>query len=157
MRLPAAASRLLLFLAAAPAGAAVEPVDGSAGSGGGRAPLSVTVPAYDPAQCDAWLAGVVAADADGSGGLSEEEFHAFLDGLDAPPRVAAFFDRDADSYLALPWLFKIAHKALACRCQALGLGDGCCLGEGAEIPLVGLGGAEAEGRQRQAEDDEDPQ
>ena len=57
--------------------------------------------------------------------------------------------QDTDSYLALPWLFKIAHKALACRCKVLGLGHGCCLRENTEIPLVGLSGEKAAASSKQ--------
>ena len=99
----------------------------------GRAAPAAGAAAVDDARCAAWIAGLRAADADGSGGLSATEFHAFL------LAESAALDEAEE---ALPWQLAISHKALACRCQDLGLGDGCCLGEDAEIPLAGLGEGE---------------
>jgi len=76
---------------------------------------------YTEAQCDAWLDGLFNEDGDGSSGLSEEEFYAFLSGLSSPPYVQEYFTQHA-SFGELPWLFKVVHKSLACRCEDLGLG-----------------------------------
>jgi len=98
---------------------------------------TINVRDYTSDACQKWLDGVFAADTDGSNGLSAEEYHKFLQDIDDPPYVSQFFNI-SNSYLELPWLFKVTHKALACRCQTLGLGDGCCTGEDAEIPFFGL-------------------
>ena len=51
-----------------------------------------------------------------------------------PPDVSSFED--------LPWLFKVVHKvvhkSLACRCQDLMRGDGCCDGYLTEVSFLGL-------------------
>lgn len=96
-----------------------------------------SVPSYDVSKCDAWLNAAKASDGDDSGGLNEEEYYLFLKGLGdlLPPRVAAYF-ADKPTYLDLDWTFKITHKALACQCKTLGMGDSCCLGENAEIPIT---------------------
>jgi len=95
----------------------------------------ITVPEYTPDDCSAWLATLLDADADGSGGLSSDEFHDFLMGIDDPPYVTEFFDQH-DSYVNLPWMFKVVHMSLACRCKDLGMGDGCCTGPNAEVPIA---------------------
>ena len=74
---------------------------------------------------------LLSSDADGSGGLDADEFFAFLKSTEG------YFDQ-FDTYSALPFYLRVLHKSLACRCTSLGLGDGCCIGEGAEIPLVGM-------------------
>ena len=111
---------------------------------GGQALSQFTPPVGTAAaRCAAWVAGMLAADADG-GGLSEEEFQLFLARIEEPPHVAAYL-AGRKTYGALPWQLKAAHKALACRCQDLGGGEGCCEGR-AEIPLAGLreeGGGDA--------------
>ena len=74
---------------------------------------------------------LLSSDADGSGGLDADEFFAFLRSTEG------YFDQ-FDTYSDLPFYLRVLHKSLACRCTSLGLGDGCCIGEGAEIPLVGM-------------------
>lgn len=86
---------------------------------------SVAGTQYSEGRCQKWLAGALAADADGSDGLSEGEFHQFLSGIEEPAAVREYF-AGKGSYGALHWTLQAAHKALACRCQDLGLGAGCC-------------------------------
>ena len=95
---------------------------------------------YTDEQCDSWLSGILEADADGSAGLSEEEFASFLGGIEEPKYIKDYFDglSPDDSYAKLPWLLKVVHKSLACRCQDLGLGEDCCEFDGAEVPLPSL-------------------
>lgn len=96
---------------------------------------------HTPGQCDAWLGGMLAADADGSGGLSGSEFASFLGGIEEPPYLKEYFGgllADGKGYGDLPWVFQVAFVGLACRCQDLGMGDGCCASDGAEVPLAGL-------------------
>ncbi|KAL7547658.1 hypothetical protein ACHAWF_010942 [Thalassiosira exigua] len=96
-------------------------------------------PAYTPSECEAWRRSILLADLDSSRGLNESEFLSFLKGIDDPPRVAAYFAQNAmESYADLPWLFQVAHKTLACRCEDLGMGAGCCEGDDPEVPLVGM-------------------
>lgn len=134
-----------LSLAVAPSSAAhvFRVLQGAEAEGGGDSAdeggPTINVPDYSDDLCRTWLDGFLEADADGSGGLTGDEFQDFLQGVDDPPYVSEFFDK-SDSYLGLPWLLKVAYNSLACRCQALGGGEGCCAGPGAEIPLVGLAG-----------------
>ena len=93
------------------------------------------------AQCDAWIAGMLDADADGSGGLSGSEFASFLGGIEEPPYLKRYFDGllpDGAGYGDLPWMFQVIFQGLACRCHDLGMGEGCCESDGAEVPLAGL-------------------
>jgi hypothetical protein len=96
-----------------------------------------TAPMYTPEECAFWLDKMVSADADGSVGLSESEYHAFWNSLDDPPYIARFFE-DFDGFDDLPWVFRVVHKSMACHCQKLGMGAVCCEGDDAEIFLNGL-------------------
>ena len=109
----------------------------STGSSSFTADFSGPAPAilpYTEAECDAWLSGMIAKDGDGSSGLSEEEFHASVAGV------------AGSSFEELPWLFNVVHKSLACRCKDLGLGDGCCEGDLAEVSLLSLTKSDVHGR-----------
>ena len=92
------------------------------------------VPDFTNEQCTTWLEQAAEADADGSGGLSEEEFYNFLTSIESPPSVATYFDNETD-FQDLELIYKVAHKALACQCVYLGFGEDCCLGDNAEIPI----------------------
>eukprot|EP00578_Thalassiosira_sp_NH16_P004303 CAMPEP_0181130878 /NCGR_PEP_ID=MMETSP1071-20121207/30107_1 /TAXON_ID=35127 /ORGANISM="Thalassiosira sp., Strain NH16" /LENGTH=1153 /DNA_ID=CAMNT_0023216995 /DNA_START=242 /DNA_END=3703 /DNA_ORIENTATION=- len=100
-----------------------------------------SIPTYDVSKCDAWLNAAKASDSDGSGGLDEGEYYAFLKELgttslpDDDGDVAAYFAA-RPTYLDLDWTFKITHKALSCQCKNLGMGNECCEGEDAEIPIT---------------------
>ena len=85
------------------------------------------------------------------GGLSREEFRQFLVGVDDPPDVARYFENEAgESYADLPWAFKTTYNALACWCQALGRGEGCCVGDGANVQIAFTGLVEEDEASRQA-------
>ena len=99
---------------------------------------TIVVPDFSTDQCSKWITEILVADADGSGGLSSDEFHDFLMSIEEPKYVSEYFDQHSDSYLALPWMFKVVFKGLACKCTALGKGSGCCAGRGAEMPFDGL-------------------
>ena len=100
------------------------------------------VPDFTNEQCTTWLEQAAEADADGSGGLSEEEFYNFLTSIESPPSVATYFDNETD-FQDLELIYKVAHKALACQCVYLGFGEDCCLGDNAEIPIgVAVSGLE---------------
>lgn len=98
---------------------------------------TIEVPNYTSTQCLQWLQGAFDADGDSSDGLSEAEFHSFLLTIEEPPYVKEYFSQHED-YQSMPWMFKVVHKALACRCEDLGLGDGCCTGEDPEVKFIGL-------------------
>jgi hypothetical protein len=87
--------------------------------------------------CDIWLALLVSSDVDSSYGISESEFHSFLSSIADPPYVAGYFE-GIPSFSELPWVFKVVHKSLACQCKTLGMWEGCCEGDDAEIILLGL-------------------
>jgi len=93
----------------------------------------VGVPDYTTSQCDTWLNLAKSADADGSSGLSAEEYYTFLSSIEEGEN---YFDgKPAGSYTDLDFAFKLTHKALACQCSKLGMGDDCCTGSNAEIPI----------------------
>ena len=96
----------------------------------------IAAPRYTAAQCARWVDGLRGADGDGSAGLSEEEYYAFLSGIEEPPYVAAYF-ADYAGFEELPWAFRVVHKSLACHCEKLGRGRKCCEGEDAEVILPG--------------------
>ena len=93
----------------------------------GRRLETDTVPAYIPEECDTWLAGGSAFDADASGGLSSDEYFAVLSSLGQTGL--------AMSYAELDLYAKMSFTTMACSCVSLGLGKDCCAGEDAEIPL----------------------
>lgn len=92
------------------------------------------IPEYSAEQCTSWLERTFSADSDGSGGLSEDEFHDFLTSIQRPQNVVEYF-ANKTSFEELELIFKIVHKSLACQCHALGLGEDCCEGDNAEIPI----------------------
>ncbi|KAL7544138.1 hypothetical protein ACHAWF_007526 [Thalassiosira exigua] len=103
-------------------------------------PAEGPTPAYTDEACARWLSGLLAADFDNSGGVSEAEFVTFLRTINEPPAVANYLKQRTDgAYADLPWLLQLVHKTLACRCEDLGKGEGCCEGDEPEIPLDGLG------------------
>jgi hypothetical protein len=93
----------------------------------GRRLQTDTVPAYSAEQCDSWLAAASTFDADASGGISTDEYFAILQSLEL---VTV-----ATSYAELDFAAKMSFTTIACMCKSLGLGDTCCEGEDAEIPL----------------------
>ena len=86
-----------------------------------------TVPTYTPEECDVWLAGGSAFDTDASGGLSSDEYFAVLSSLG--------LTTVAQSYSDLTFEDKMVFASLACSCVSLGMGEDCCSGDDAEIPL----------------------
>ena len=96
---------------------------------------------YTSEQCQVWLSSIAAQDADGSGGLSEEEFYSFLSGVDDPPYVKQYFAQ-FDGFDDLPWVFRVVHKSLSCHCEQLGKGENCCVDD-AEISTDGFSPAES--------------
>ena len=93
--------------------------------------------ACEASECDGLTEALLSSDTDGSGGLDADEFYAFLKSVDLPSDAGGYLDQ-FDKYGDLPWFLRVLHKSLACRCTSLGMGDDCCMGRGAEIPLVGL-------------------
>jgi hypothetical protein len=85
------------------------------------------VPTYTPEECDVWLAGGSAFDADASGGLSSDEYFAVLSSLGLTTVATSYSDLAFDD--------KMVFSSLACSCVSLGMGDDCCSGDDAEIPL----------------------
>ncbi|EJK43798.1 hypothetical protein THAOC_37724, partial [Thalassiosira oceanica] len=102
---------------------------------------------YTEEECAEWLSSIVAEDADGSGGLGEEEFYDFLAGIEDPPYIKQYFAQ-FDGFGDLPWVFRVVHTSLSCHCQQLGKGENCCVDD-AEIGLDGfsesLGGGPGKG------------
>ena len=93
----------------------------------GRLLQTDTVPAYSAEQCDSWLAAGSTFDADASGGLSKDEYFAVLQSLELVTIATSYAELDFGS--------KMSFTTIACKCKSLGLGDTCCEGEDAEIPL----------------------
>lgn len=100
-----------------------------------QVPEDITAPLYTPEQCDGWVGALLASDGDGSAGLSEDEYFAFLQGIPEPPYIAPFF-RQYEGFDRLPWIFRVVHKSLACHCAELGMGEKCCEGDDAEVLLT---------------------
>ena len=90
-----------------------------------------TVPEYTAEDCDNWISDANSYDADGSGGLNQSEFYAWLQGAGI---VAS------DSQEGLAWPLQMAFLGLACECQALGYGDDCCTGDNAQFPISDITG-----------------
>ena len=94
-------------------------------------------PGYSAEQCDGWISHLLASDSDSSGGVSRSEYHAFLASIDDPPHVQQYF-AEIESFDSLHWALRVVHKSLACHCGQLGMDDGCCEGDDAEIILLEL-------------------
>ena len=92
-----------------------------------RLQIADTVPTYTPEECDVWLAGGSAFDADASGGLSSDEYFAVLSSLGLVTVATSYSDLAFDD--------KMVFASLACSCVSLGMGEDCCSGDAAEIPL----------------------
>lgn len=92
-----------------------------------RLQIADTVPTYTPEECDVWLAGGSAFDADASGGLSSDEYFAVLSSLGLTTVATSYSDLAFDD--------KMVFSSLACSCVSLGMGEDCCSGDDAEIPL----------------------
>ncbi len=92
-----------------------------------RLQIADTVPTYTPEECDVWLAGGSAFDADASGGLSSDEYFAVLSSLGLVTVATSYSDLAFDD--------KMVFVSLACSCVSLGMGEDCCSGDAAEIPL----------------------
>eukprot|EP00580_Thalassiosira_gravida_P007012 CAMPEP_0201634416 /NCGR_PEP_ID=MMETSP0493-20130528/7351_1 /ASSEMBLY_ACC=CAM_ASM_000838 /TAXON_ID=420259 /ORGANISM="Thalassiosira gravida, Strain GMp14c1" /LENGTH=229 /DNA_ID=CAMNT_0048106259 /DNA_START=54 /DNA_END=743 /DNA_ORIENTATION=- len=97
----------------------------------------ITAPIYTDEECNGWITSLVSADLDSSNGLSESEYKSFLSNIQDPPYIAEYF-KSYDGFDNLPWVFRVVHKSLACHCEELGFGDGCCEGDNAEVLLNGL-------------------
>mmetsp|Transcript_9221 Transcript_9221/g.16690 ORF Transcript_9221/g.16690 Transcript_9221/m.16690 type:complete len:230 (-) Transcript_9221:296-985(-) len=97
----------------------------------------ITAPIYTDEECNRWTTLLVSADLDLSNGLSESEYKLFLSSIQDPPYIAEYF-KSYDGFDNLPWVFRVVHKSLACHCEELGFGDGCCEGDNAEVLLNGL-------------------
>ena len=117
----------LAALLGAPATTLAQDDAAETGDAGGTADVSAIPDAFTDDQCSSWLGGMLAADADGSGGLSGSEFASFLSGIEEPPYLKQYFDGlipdGATEYSQLPWMFQVVHASLACRCHDLGLGE----------------------------------
>jgi len=100
-------------------------------------PEPASSPIYSSEECNNWISALTAADSDSSNGLSSSEYFSFLSSIEEPPYIAEYF-QEYSSFGALPWVFRVVHKALACHCQKLGMGVGCCEGENAEVLMLGL-------------------
>ena len=97
----------------------------------------VSAPIYSDDECNAWISTLISNDANGSGGLSESEYHTFLTSIEDPPYIVEYFAGVPD-FDSLPWVFRVVHKSLACHCQKLGMGEECCEGDDFEVLLLGL-------------------
>ena len=91
-----------------------------------------TVPEYSSEDCDGWIDDANSYDTDGSGGLDQSEFFAWIQGL-------GLVSSDA-SYQDMAWPLKVAFLGLACECQALGYGEDCCTGDNAQFPISDITG-----------------
>ncbi len=91
-----------------------------------------TVPEYSSEDCDGWIDDANSYDADGSGGLNQSEYFAWLQGT-------GLVSSDA-SYQDMAWPLKVAFLGLACECQALGYGEDCCTGDNAQFPISDITG-----------------
>lgn len=85
------------------------------------------MPEYTSEDCDGWIDDAASYDADGSGGLNQSEFYAWLQGTGLVSSDASFQD--------MAWPLKVAFLGLACECQALGYGEDCCTGDDAQFPI----------------------
>jgi hypothetical protein len=83
---------------------------------------------YTPFECNLWLELVVNTfDIDASGGLNSDEYFAILSTL-GPTTPAT-------SYATLDFNAKLSFSLMACSCVGYGLGEDCCAGADAEIPI----------------------
>jgi len=85
-----------------------------------------------PEECDSWISTIVSFDVDSSGGLSKQEFYTFLSSNSQ--HISKYYNNST----SLPWDYLVAYYAMACYCQTLGQGAGCCEGD-VEIIIDGLG------------------
>jgi len=104
---------------------------------GPTAPEIVQSPSYTVEDCNRWITTLISKDVDNSTGLSAPEYFSFLSGIEDPPYISEYFAEFA-SFDQLPWVFRVVHKSLACHCEKLGMGGGCCKGGNAQVQLLGL-------------------
>eukprot|EP00984_Skeletonema_dohrnii_P032575 scaffold26963_cov155-Skeletonema_dohrnii-CCMP3373.AAC.3 len=80
---------------------------------------------YTPEQCTQWAIAAKASDTvqSASGGLSQSEFMNFLNSL-----VVTGSDTSITTFGNLPFEVQLGYPALACWCEELGDGEGCCEG-----------------------------
>jgi len=79
---------------------------------------------YTPEQCTQWAIAAKASDTvqSASGGLSQSEFMNFLNSL------VTGSDTSITTFGNLPFEVQLGYPALACWCEELGEGEGCCEG-----------------------------
>eukprot|EP00580_Thalassiosira_gravida_P010512 CAMPEP_0201633090 /NCGR_PEP_ID=MMETSP0493-20130528/6505_1 /ASSEMBLY_ACC=CAM_ASM_000838 /TAXON_ID=420259 /ORGANISM="Thalassiosira gravida, Strain GMp14c1" /LENGTH=409 /DNA_ID=CAMNT_0048104737 /DNA_START=166 /DNA_END=1392 /DNA_ORIENTATION=- len=82
-----------------------------------------------PDDCDIRISTLASFDVDSSGGLSKDEFFSFLSSRNSELRS---FSSTLSTTGSLGWEALVAYYAMACYCQMLGRGGGCC-GGSAEI------------------------
>eukprot|EP00985_Skeletonema_marinoi_P005338 scaffold2308_cov122-Skeletonema_marinoi.AAC.5 len=93
---------------------------------------------YTPEQCTQWAIAAEASDTvqSASGGLSQSEFMNFLNSI---PQLESYFldtsllsaneSGNIITFAGLPFEVQLAYPTLACWCEELGDGEGCCEGE----------------------------
>jgi hypothetical protein len=85
-------------------------------------------PTYTPEECVLWFNLVVSTfDADESGGLSSDEYFEVLSYLGPATTATSYAEMDLNA--------KLSFTTMACSCVSLGLGEDCCAGKDAEIPV----------------------
>ena len=89
---------------------------------------------YTDEQCTEWVSTAKSADLDGSGGLSQDEYYAFLTSIDDPAYISNYFSQYPD-FASLPWEQKVIYRTMACNCMRMGQGSACCMGDDIEIML----------------------
>lgn len=89
---------------------------------------------YTDEQCTEWLSTAKSADVDGSGGLSQDEYYAFLTSIDEPTYIRDYFSQYPD-FASLLWEQKVIYRTMACNCMRMGQGSACCMGDDIEIML----------------------
>mmetsp|Transcript_4150 Transcript_4150/g.6368 ORF Transcript_4150/g.6368 Transcript_4150/m.6368 type:complete len:322 (+) Transcript_4150:193-1158(+) len=93
---------------------------------------------YTPEQCTTWVNAAISSDTvqSASGGLSQSEFMNFLNSI---PQLESYFldttlfspneSGNIITFAGLPFEVQLAYPTLACWCEELGEGEGCCEGE----------------------------
>ena len=94
----------------------------------------MTDKAYTSDQCTYWLFNAQSSDIDSSGGLSQDEFFAFLVSIEDPSYITDYF-MQYRNFADLPWEYKVIYKTLACNCMRMGQNANCCVGSDVEVVI----------------------
>ena len=87
---------------------------------------------YTSDQCTYWLFTAQSSDLDSSGGLSQDEYFAFLTSIEDPAHINDYF-MQYQNFGDLPWEYKVIYKTMACNCMRSGQDANCCVGSDVEV------------------------